>query len=218
MKPKLVIWGASGHARVVAEIVRLLDRYEIVGFIDDIHPERLGSTFAGSRIIGSNELDILSSQGVEAVFIAVGDCHHRMRLAQLSGQKKFSFPTFVHPHVVLGLEMTIGEGTVIMAGSIIGTGTSIGRNVIINTSASIDHDCVLGDGVHIGPGVHIAGHVEVGDETFIGIGSAVRDHLKIGRQTTIGAGSVVVKNLPDAVLAFGVPARVIKNISNTYNL
>jgi UDP-N-acetylbacillosamine N-acetyltransferase len=98
------------------------------------------------------------------------------------------------------------------AGSVVNPGATLGRNVIVNTCASVDHDCVLEDGVHISPGAHLGGGVTVGRGTWIGIGAVVRDHVMIGAGVTIGAGAVVVKDIPDGVMAYGVPARVVKEI------
>ena len=90
--------------------------------------------------------------------------------------------------------------------------TRIGENVIVNTSASVDHECLIEDGAHIGPGVHLGGRVRVGRAAWIGIGATVIDRSSIGAEAVIGAGAVVVADIPGGVLAYGIPARVIKRV------
>ena len=100
-----------------------------------------------------------------------------------------------------------------MAGAVINPGSQIGQSVIINTSASVDHECVIADAAHICPGVHLAGRVQVGAATHVGIGTTVIERINIGSGSFIGAGSVVVDDIPDGVVAYGVPARVIRKVS-----
>ena len=92
-------------------------------------------------------------------------------------------------------------------------GSKLGKHVIINTCASVGHDCTVQDTVHIDPGVRVGGHSTIGERSWIGIGSALRDHVKIGKNCIIGAGTVVVKDLPDNVVAYGVPAKIIRTIN-----
>ena len=214
MKPKLVIWGASGHARVVADIVRLEKTYEIVGFLDDLNPRRAQTEFGGAVVLGGKEqLDVLPRQGVNHLIVAVGDCQARLRLAALARASGFRLATGLHPRATVAADVHIGEGTVITAGAVITPGASVGENVIINTCASVDHDCVIADGVHLSPGGHLASNVLVGRAAWIGIGATVIDGVRIGAGAVIGAGSVVLHDIPDGVLAYGVPAKVIKRIA-----
>lgn len=213
MAKKLVIWGASGHARVIADIVRLQGLYEVVGFIDDISPERHRVPFVGVKILGGQEqLDQLLEQNINHIILGFGDCEARLRLAELVLSKGFEIARAVHPQTIIAQGTPIGAGTVIAAGAIINPGTTIGANVIINTAASVDHDSVIEDGVHICPGVHLGGHTIVRRSTLVGIGASVKDRVEIGSNSIIGAGAVVVKDIPDHVMAYGVPARVIKKI------
>jgi acetyltransferase EpsM len=210
----LVIWGASGHARVVADAVRLQNQFAVFGFIDNINQERKGSPFCGSTILGGIEvLDELSSRGVRHLIMAFGDCRARLELAQLAQAHHFELATIIHPAAVVARDVMMGSGTVIVAGAVINPGAVIGENVIINTLASVDHDCVIANGVHICPGVHLAGNVQVGEATWVGIGSVVIEHVKIGAYSLIGAGSVVAADIPSNVMAYGVPARVVKEMN-----
>lgn len=205
---RLAIWGASGHALVVADIVRLDGRYEIVSFIED---ESLSTnkTFGGSVIVGGREqLDTLRLAGVSKLIVAIGNCATRMSLAEIATQKGFDLVTAVHPGAIVAAGTSVGAGTVIAAGAVVNPGAIIGNNVIVNTLASVDHECVIGSGAHIGPGCHLGGRVKVGRGAWLGIGATVRDRVVIGDRTFVGAGAVVVKDLPDDVVAFGVPAKI----------
>jgi sugar O-acyltransferase (sialic acid O-acetyltransferase NeuD family) len=208
---KLIIWGASGHASVVADIVRREGKYKIIGFLDNVNPESRNKEFCGSIIIGGIEqLSRLRQAGVSNIIFGFGDCKDRLRLSQFVQKKGFSLATAIHPQAVVASDAEIGEGTVIAAGAVINPGTKIGTNVIINTCASVDHDCVIKNGAHICPGVHLGGKVRIGQAAWVGIGSTVIDHVHIGEYSLIGAGSVVVSDIPPKVLAYGVPARVKK--------
>ncbi len=210
---KLVIWGASGHARVVADIIRLQGEYEILGFIDNIHPERHRTDFCGAQILGGEEqLDKILDQGVRHILLGFGDCAARLKLSEKVKSMGFHLATAIHPSAIMASDATIGAGTVVVGGVVINPGCTIGENVILNTSSSVDHDCMIGDGAHICPGAHLAGKVTIGRGTWIGIGACVIDHISIGTSVLIGAGAVVVKDIPDHVVAYGNPARVIRKI------
>ena len=211
-KQQLVIWGASGHALVVADIVRVVGEYEIVGFIDDINPNSRYSKFCGATILGGREqLKILKEKGVENIILGFGNCEARLEISSLVAKEGFSLATAIHPRAVIANDVKIGNGVVIVAGAVVNPGVIVGDNVIVNTCASVDHGCKVGDGVSICPGVHIGGNVEIGKGVWVGIGTTVKDRVKIGDHTIIGAGSVVVKDIPSNVVAYGVPASVRKN-------
>lgn len=214
MNKKLVIWGASGHAAMVADIIRLRGEYEIVGFLDDINSKRHGMEFCGSTILGGKEqLDFLAKQNVQNLIVGFGNCNVRVKLAELIKSKGFNLITAIHPQAIIAANVSIGAGSVIMPGAVINTLSVIGENVIINTCASVDHECMIGKGAHICPGTHLAGQVTIGQTTWVGIGSTIIDKVKIGHRTFIGAGAVVVNNIPDDVVAYGVPAKVIRKVA-----
>jgi acetyltransferase EpsM len=213
-KPQVVIWGASGHALVVADILRLRNEFEIAGFLDDVNIERHGQEFCGASILGGREqLDRLYHQGIRAMIFGFGDCEARLELSEYIFAKGFFLVSAIHPNATIASDVDIGVGTVIAAGVVINSGTTIGKNVIVNTSASIDHECIIEDGVHICPGVHLGGRVTIGRAAWIGIGSIVAEHTTIGNGSFIGAGAVVIQNIPNGVLAYGVPAKVTKTLT-----
>ena len=211
-RPLLAIWGASGHALVVADIVRLQGVYEIVGFLDDVNPGRHGASFCGATVLGGREqLGPLLDQGVRHILLGFGDCRMRQELTTWLQALGFSLPIAVHPRAVVAEDAVIGPGTVIAAGAVVNSAARIGSSVIINTSASVDHECVIGDAAHIGPGAHLAARVVVGQAAQVGIGATVIDRVHIGVGAIVGAGAVVVRDIPDGVVAYGVPARIKKS-------
>ncbi len=214
---KLVIWGASGHAKVVADIVRLAGGYDLIGFLDDLHVERHGQQFSNSLVLGGQEcLDSLHERGVTNAIIAVGDCPSRLRLAEIVQRHGFSLATAIHPRAIIASGVSIGPGTVICAGAIVNPDCSLGANVIINTAASVDHDCIIEDGVHVGPGVRLGGGVRIERAAWLGIGSTLKDHVTVGAGSLLGAGAVLLRDLPPAVVAYGSPATVRKRLT-TYD-
>lgn len=209
---KLIVLGAGGHAKVVADIARL-SGWDIVGFLDNINQGRKGETFCGSTILGGHEvLDELLANDVKHAIVAFGDNRIRIRSAEKLSEMGFKIPSVFHPSAIYAEDVEIGGGTVVAAGAIIGPSTAIGKCTIINTQASVDHDCRVCDGVHIGPGAILAGAVEVEKCAWIGAGAVISDHKKIGSHSIIGAGAVVVKDIPDDVVAMGVPAKITRNI------
>lgn len=213
-KRKLVIWGASGHALVVEDIIRLQAEYEIVGYLDDVNLDAKNTVFGGSRILGGREqLDRLWAEGICHIIFGFGDCNARLKLSGLVRDMGFSLATAIHPRATVASGVSVGEGTVIVAGSVVNPRAFVGENVIINTCASIDHECVIEDGVHICPGVRLAGRVAVGRATWIGMGAIVKENVHIGPSSLIGAGSVVLRDIPAGVIAYGNPAKVVREIS-----
>jgi acetyltransferase EpsM len=208
----LAIWGTGGHARVVADIVRGGLDYEIVGFLDDVYPERHGQRFCDAVVLGGGEqLGGLLAQGTQHVILAVGDNASRRRLASQLVVDGFILGCAVHVRATVAADVRLGAGTVVMAGAVVNPNATLGENVIINTCASVDHDCVLGNAVHLSPGVHLGGGVRVGDETWIGLGAVVLEGRTVGERTVVGAGAVVTRDLPSDVVAYGVPAKLVKN-------
>jgi UDP-N-acetylbacillosamine N-acetyltransferase len=215
MKQKpLLIFGAGGHAKVVADLAQKCGR-EIVGFIDDVDSKRAGEKFFGGKILGGMDAinRVRDSHTYLEVIVAVGECKARVRIA--SALQKIGLPlaTLLHPAAVSAADVKIGNGTVVVAGAILNAGSTIGDNVIINTGASVDHDCSIGNGIHIGPGARLGGNVAIGDESWIGIGAIIKDRVSIGASCVIGAGALVLKNVPDNTVAYGSPATAARGKS-----
>jgi acetyltransferase EpsM len=213
MPTKLVVWGTGGHASVVADIMRLNDDYQIVGFLDDMTPSTHNAERHGATILGGLErLDSLRREGVSHIIFGFGRSAARLRLSEHVRASGFSLATAIHPEAIVATDASIGVGSVIAAGAVINPGVKIGENAIVNTSASVDHDCSIDDGVHVGPGARLAGSVVVERAAWIGIGAVVIEGLRIGANSLIGAGGVVVHDIPEGVVAYGNPARVVRKV------
>lgn len=211
MRIPLVIWGSGGHARVVSDIIRSTADYEIVGFLDDIHPDRHGQPFCNALVLGGREqFDKLAKDGVRHAILAIGDNSARRRMGNELIGKGFTLGRAAHPRSTIASDTRVGNGTVVMAGAVVNPNVSLGESVIVNTCSSIDHDCDLGDAVHLSPGAHLAGGVRIGHETWVGLGALVLEGRSVGERTVVGAGAVVTHDLPAGVVAYGVPARVMR--------
>lgn len=193
----IYLYGASGHAKVICDIIEARG-LKVRGFIDD-----------NSGLTKFRNMDVRHDvEGCSPIIVSIGNCDIRRKIVRkLAGHK---FVTAIHPATVVSPSASIGEGTVIMPGAIVNTDTLIGSHCIINTKASVDHDCRIADFVHIAPGCTVCGGVEVGEATWVGTGTSVKQGVKIGKNCMIGAGSTVVSDIPDNVVAFGTPARVIR--------
>lgn len=194
---KLIIIGASGHGKVIADIA-VKNGYEDIVFLDD---NESVLECAGYPVIGK------TSQAAKMdgdKIIAIGNAEVREKI-----QKNIKVITLVHPDAVISRRVEIGDGTVVMAGAVINSDTVIGDGCIINTGASVDHDCKIGNFSHISVGTHIAGTCVIGDRTWIGAGATVSNNVKICCDSMIGAGAVVVNDIDVCGTYVGVPAKLI---------
>ena len=191
----LVLFGASGHAKVVIDIVEKGGGYRVVHLVDD-SPKLKGKTFFGYQVKGTTQEFIDAAKAKHAqVLVSIGNNAVRVRIAQRLRDAGFALATLVHPQASVGRGAKIGAGTVVMAGAVVNSDAAIGENVIINTGASVDHDCVVGDGAHIAPGVRLCGGVHVGAETLVGVGSVAVPGVRIGANLVIRAGSVLTEDV-----------------------
>lgn len=192
----MYLYGASGHAKVIIDILEA-SGIRVDSLIDDnpnIHQLRgypVSHTFTGESpfiiSIGSNKIR-----------------------KQVTERLQTSYGKAIHPSAILSATAKIGDGTVVMQGAIIQADANVGKHCIINTGASVDHECVIGDYVHVSPHVTLCGNVHVGEGSWIGAGTTVIPNLSIGKWCVIGAGSVITEDIPDHVLAFGNPCRIIR--------
>ena len=208
--------GAGGHAKVVIEILKLNNEFQIIGLLDERN-DKVGTELAGVPILGKDSLlPDLYARGVRHAFIGVGTVgrgNRRPTLYETLQRLGFNMISAIHPTVIISAWAKLGSGPTIMAGAVINTGVHIGDNVIVNTGAIIDHDCVIGNHCHIATGACLSGTVKVGEGAHIGAGAVVRQEISIGKNSVVGAGAVVVDDVPDNVVVVGVPAKVYKGTS-----
>jgi sugar O-acyltransferase (sialic acid O-acetyltransferase NeuD family) len=213
MVPKVVIWGAGGQAIVVADIVRLRGELELVGFLDDVSRERTGTMFCQAPVLGGREqLDRLRDRGVDHVIIGFGNNAARLTCGELARSMGYRLATAIHPRAIIAAGSRIGAGTVIKGGAVIDPDVTIGEHVILGSCVCIGHGSVLEDGVRVSAAASVAGHVTIGRATAIGPGASFKDRVRVGQYSLVGVGSVVVRDIPDRVIAYGVPARVMRPI------
>lgn len=208
-KNKLIIIGASGNGRVAADIALKMNKWQSIAFLDDDEDIKFSM---GIDVIGKSS-DAFKYLNDCEIFVAVGSNLAREKTQSELEVRGANIPILIHPSTIIGEQVEIGTGTVVMAGAIINCCSKIGRGCIINTAATIDHDNVIEDYVHISPGCHLAGTVYVGRGTWLGIGSIVCNNVNITSKCKVGAGAVVIKNISEIGTYVGVPARRIEKIT-----
>lgn len=194
---RLLIIGASGHGKVVADIA-IKNGYEDILFFDDDESIR---DCAGFPVVGKTS-EAIKLDGDKIV--AIGNARIREKMLGSIQSVKL-----IHPSAIVSRRVEIGEGTVVMAGAVINSDTVIGKGCIVNTGASIDHDCAIGDYSHISVGSHVAGTCIIGSRAWIGAGATVSNNVCIYDDAMIGAGAVVVKDITDSGTYIGCPAKRI---------
>lgn len=195
----MYLYGASGHAKVIIDILKAVGE-SINGLIDD-----------------NPEVEQLQGYAVEhgysgqtPLIISIGSNFVRKKIAERIGA---NYGTAIHPSAIVSPTARIGEGSVVMQGAIVQTEVNIGRHCIINTGASVDHECKIDDYVHISPHATLCGNVSVGEGTWVGAGSTIVQGIRIGKWSVIGAGTVVARNVPDGVLVVGDRIQRIRDIT-----
>ena len=203
MEKTILIIGASGHGKVVADIAKK-NGYEKIYFLDD-NPSL--SECGGYPVLGNSSkyLDFDCD-----IFVAIGNTGIRKHIQENVEKEGKSIATLIHPNAVIGENVRIGAGTVVMAGAVINPCAVIGKGCIINTCASVDHDCILEDYVHVSVGAHLAGTVHVGASTWIGVGAVVSNNVNVTAGCMIGAGAVAVKEIENKGTYVGVPAKCLR--------
>ncbi|MBR1368230.1 hypothetical protein RJ53_01455 [Methanocalculus chunghsingensis] len=201
----ITIFGAGGHAKVIIDILERQGAYHIEGiFVDTPNVREL----MGYPVLGNISDCCSYKRGI----IAIGDNFDRQVVTNKikSLNPDFKFINAIHPNATIGKEVTIGYGSVVSAGAIINAHALIGNHCIINTNATVEHDVIIGDYSTVGPSSTIGGNSIIGRLSNVSLGANVIQKIKVGDGTLIGAGSTVINELPAGVLAYGIPARVIR--------
>src|SRR5690625_1693719 len=185
MNKKLLIIGAGGHGKVVADIAMKMNKWDEIAFLDN--DENLKSVL-GLSILDKSD-NVLSYIDEYEIFVATGNNSTRQKVYEMLFKADANIPTLIHPNAVIGKEVKVEVGTVIMAGVVINSSTQIGTGCIINTGATVDHDNIIENYVHVSPGVHIAGTVKIKQGTWLGIGCVISNNINIANMSIIGAGA-----------------------------
>ena len=203
MSQTLVIYGAGGHGRVVADSALRRGAFASLMFCDDQPSKRL--------IHGLRVLDSLDAAPADSRFlVAVGDNAARRRLTDRVRARGCAFADVVDPTAVVSASARLHEHLFVGARAVVNADVVIDEGVILNTGCIVEHDCRVGAFAHVAPGSVLGGGVSVGAGTLVGIGACVRPHVRIGAGCTVGAGAVVVKDVPDGATVVGVPAQPLR--------
>lgn len=204
---QLLVVGAGGHGVVVADAAESTGEWGNIVFVDDQYPAV--SSVELWQVIGKPEELPQNSSADEYAVVAIGNAEVRLAMCDLIAAKGYKLATVAHPRSVVSRLASVRGGSVLLANSVVNARADIGMGCIVNTGATVDHDCTLLKGAHIAPGAQLAADVTVGERSWIGIGASVREGVRIGRDAIVGAGAAVVKDVPDAAIVVGVPARRI---------
>lgn len=203
----IVIFGASGHAKVVVDIITLQAKYKIAGAVSPT-----AGTLPGIDYIGTDDdiLGLVKKYSLVGGIIAIGDVAIRRKIAEKISSicPEFLFIKAIHPSSIIAKDVIIGEGAMVMAGAVINSCAVIGKHCIVNSNSTVEHDNLIKDYVNISPSVTTGGNVTIKTGTVIGIGSNILPNITIGENAVIGAASLVCKDIPDNVVCYGIPARV----------
>jgi sugar O-acyltransferase (sialic acid O-acetyltransferase NeuD family) len=207
----IVIIGSSGHARVIIDAVERENRFRIAGIIDTFKP--VGHNCLGYQLLG-DELrlpDIIRDYDIYGGIIAIGDNWVRHQVADRirSAVPSFKFVTVIHPWALVARSARVAAGTVVLPGAIVSANAEIGEFCIVNTKASLDHDGVMGAFSSFAPAVTAGGEVTIKPFAAVLLGANIIHSVSIGEHSVVGAGSLVLRDVPDRVVAYGLPARVI---------
>ena len=198
---KVNLYGASGHAKVIMDIIHSRNDIELGYLFDD--NEALVSLL-GVPINAPAKKELLESH---PIIIAIGN--NKIRREVVFKYGSYVSDLIAHGSAVISPSASIGEGTVVMAQAAVNADAIVGKYAIINTAAIVEHDCSLGDYVHVSPKAALAGNVQVGEGTHIGTGAVVIPGVRIGKWSTIGAGAVIIQDVPDGVTVVGNPGKIL---------
>jgi UDP-perosamine 4-acetyltransferase len=205
----VIIVGAGGHGRVVADALRAAG-FEVLGFTDPAESLH-GALIDGLAVLGGD--GVLDPYRLSGLELANGIGSVRVpdqRRAVQEGLAKagWRFATVIHPGATVSPSARLESGVQVMAGAVVQPGAVLGTGSIVNTGAIVEHDCVVGSFCHVASGATLSGSVHLGAECHVGAGAVVIQGVRIGPRAVIGAGAVVIRDHPGSATLLGVPARV----------
>lgn len=208
---KIVVLGSSGHAKSIIDILETLD-IEIVGFLDSFKP--VGQKILRYKILGGINalLNCEKKFGTNNLVVGIGDNQMRKKIVCeiKTLNNSLFFPSIVSPRAYVSKYSSVGEGSIVFNGSFINVESNIGRFCVVNSGCIVEHNTIIEDYCNLSPGVNSGGNVKISESTFVGSSATIIQKITIGQNVVVGAGAVVTENLPDSVLAVGIPAKIKK--------
>jgi sugar O-acyltransferase (sialic acid O-acetyltransferase NeuD family) len=210
---KIILVGGGNQSHYTIDIIEKENNYKIIGIVDSIHD--VGSIRFGYPILGrQNEIKkITETYDIYGGVISIGDnwIRHIINEEITKQVPNFKFINAIHPSVIIGNNVEIGDGVVAMAGVIFNPKSKIGNHTFFATGAQIEHDCVISDYASVSAGTVLGGHVKIGKFSALTLGVTVLDRIEIGENTVVGSGSLVLKSIESNVLVYGNPAKIIRH-------
>jgi sugar O-acyltransferase (sialic acid O-acetyltransferase NeuD family) len=202
----LLIIGAGGHGKVVADAAQKQGAWKRIAFLDDAYPATTQTI--GLAVLGKTNDAQQALLGYHDATVAIGNADIRLDLLERLERLGFDLPVIQHPEATVSPHARLRPGCVICAQGVVNPDAELDRGCIVNTGATVDHDCRLGAGVHVAPGAHLGGGVRVGERSWIGIGASVHAYLTIGARVTVDAGAAVVSDVSDDQIVAGAPVTI----------
>ena len=204
---RILLFGGGNQAHYTIDIIEKENKYEIVGIIDSSHD--VGTERYGYKVLGRQEdlIHIIQTFDIDAGLITIGDnwSRHYVYESIIKLKPSFEFINAIHPSVVIGKDVQLGFGVVMMAGVIVNPLSKIGNFTFFATGCQVEHDCIIEDYASVSAGSVMGGYVTIGKFSAITLGVTILDRIKIGQNSVVGSGSLVLKDIPDNVLAYGNP-------------
>ena len=211
---RIILIGAGNHLHYSIDIIQKESKHQIIGLLDST-PEKQGKDLFGYEVIGKPDdlKDLIDKYNIEAGLVTIGDNWIRKCVSEsiVKTLPNFQFVNAIHPTVSVGIDVKMGHGVIAMAGCIINPGSSIGNFTFFATGAQIEHDCTIEDYASVSAGSITGGHVKIGELAAVTLGVTIVDRVSIGKNSVIGSGALVTKSIPDNVLAYGSPAKIIRS-------
>lgn len=212
MGRKLLLLGGGGHCKSIIDSLVGCNSYTEIGIVEK--SGSCNSSILGIAVVGFDEdLGKLKREGYTDAFVSlgsIGNTSSRRRLFDLIISLEFDVPNIIDNSAVVSRDSILGKGIFIGKNAVVNAGSVLENGVIINSSVTVEHDCMIGAFAHVSPGVVLCGNVTIGSDTHVGAGSVVRQQISVGSNTTVGMGSIVLHDIPDKMIAYGIPCRIVR--------